>query len=75
MRLISGIPPWVSMYYEKLKAKTGKKAGDLFPNFGGFAEGGPPCSAIGNVWVGFLGGVVMWLRNSASQMRFAVGLF
>ena len=25
MRLISGIPPWVSMYYEKLQLKTGKK--------------------------------------------------
>ena len=30
MRLISGIPPWVSMYYEKLTAKTGKKAGRPF---------------------------------------------
>ena len=40
MRLISGIPPWVSMYYEKLKAKTGKKAGDLFPNFNLFVYGG-----------------------------------
>ena len=25
-----------------------------------------PCSAIGYVWVGLLGGVVMWLRNSAA---------
>ena len=40
MRLISGIPPWVSMYYEKLEAKTGKKAGDLFPNFNLFVYGG-----------------------------------
>ena len=40
MRLISGIPPWVSMYYEKLEAKTGKKAGDLFPNFDLFVYGG-----------------------------------
>ena len=40
MRLISGIPPWVSMYYEKLAAKTGKKAGDLFPNFNLFVYGG-----------------------------------
>ena len=40
MRLISGIPPWVSMYYEKLKTKTGKKAGDLFPNFNLFVYGG-----------------------------------
>ena len=40
MRLISGIPPWVSMYYEKLKLKTGKKVGDLFPNFNLFVYGG-----------------------------------
>jgi hypothetical protein len=40
MRLISGIPPWVSMYYEKLTAKTGKKIGDLFPNLGLFVYGG-----------------------------------
>ena len=40
MRLISGIPPWVSMYYEKLQLKTGKKVGDLFPNFSLFVYGG-----------------------------------
>ena len=40
MRLISGIPPWVSMYYEKLQLKTGKKVGDLFPNFNLFVYGG-----------------------------------
>ena len=40
MRLISGIPPWVSMYYEKLAAKTGKKVGELFPNLNLFVYGG-----------------------------------
>ena len=40
MRLISGIPPWVSMYYEKLEARTGKKVGELFPNFNLFVYGG-----------------------------------
>jgi hypothetical protein len=40
MRLISGIPPWVSMYYEKLAAQTGKKVGKLFPNFNLFVYGG-----------------------------------
>ena len=40
MRLISGIPPWVSMYYEKLQLKTGKKVGALFPNFNLFVYGG-----------------------------------
>jgi hypothetical protein len=41
MRLISGIPPWVLMYFEKLLAKTGKKSvKDVFPNFSVFAYGG-----------------------------------
>ena len=41
MRLISGIPPWVQMYYERLLDKTGKKyIKDLFPNFSVFVYGG-----------------------------------
>jgi hypothetical protein len=41
MRLISGIPPWCQMYFEKLSAKTGgKKIKDIFPNFKLFVYGG-----------------------------------
>ena len=41
MRMISGIPPWVQMYYERLLEKSGKKyIEDLFPNFSMFAYGG-----------------------------------
>ena len=40
MSLISGIPPWVQMYFDKLEEKTGKKAGELFPNFSLFVYGG-----------------------------------
>ena len=40
MRLISGIPPWVQMYFDKLTLKTGEKAGALFPNFTLFVHGG-----------------------------------
>jgi hypothetical protein len=41
MRLISGIPPWVQMYYERLLDKTGKKyIKDLFPNYSVFVYGG-----------------------------------
>ena len=41
MRMISGIPPWVQMYYEKLLAKTGKKdIQSIFPNFKLFTYGG-----------------------------------
>ncbi len=40
MSFISGIPPWVQMYFDKLIEKTGKKIKDLFPNFGLFVYGG-----------------------------------
>ena len=41
MTLISGIPSWVQMYYEKLQEKSGKeKIKDLFPNFSLFVYGG-----------------------------------
>lgn len=40
MRLISGIPSWVQMYFEKLKKKTGKNISTLFPNFSLFVFGG-----------------------------------
>ncbi|MBU6341612.1 MAG: GH3 auxin-responsive promoter family protein [Bacteroidetes bacterium] len=41
MRLISGIPPWVQMYYERLLQHTGKSCiKDIFPNFSVFVYGG-----------------------------------
>jgi hypothetical protein len=40
MSLISGIPPWVQMYFEKLQKKTGKLIKDIFPNFDLFIYGG-----------------------------------
>ena len=40
MTVISGIPSWVQMYFEKLQKKTGKKVGDLFKNFNLFIYGG-----------------------------------
>ncbi|MFY0674305.1 MAG: GH3 auxin-responsive promoter family protein [Bacteroidia bacterium] len=40
MRLISGIPPWVQMYFDKLQEKSGKKVGTLFPNFSLLVHGG-----------------------------------
>jgi len=40
MSLISGIPPWVQMYLEKLKQKTGKQIKDIFPKFDLFIYGG-----------------------------------
>ncbi|PST81799.1 hypothetical protein C7T94_18185 [Pedobacter yulinensis] len=41
MTLISGIPPWVQMYFDKLTAASGgKQIKDIFPNFGLFVYGG-----------------------------------
>jgi hypothetical protein len=40
MTVISGIPSWVQMYFEKLREKSGKPVGELFPNFNLFIYGG-----------------------------------
>ena len=40
MTLISGIPPWVQMYFDKLNVRTGKKIKDIFPDFNLFIYGG-----------------------------------
>jgi phenylacetate-coenzyme A ligase PaaK-like adenylate-forming protein len=40
MTVISGIPSWVQMYFEKLIEKTGKSVSELFPNFNFFIYGG-----------------------------------
>jgi len=40
MTLISGIPPWVQMYFDRIIKKTGKKIKDVFPNFSVFVYGG-----------------------------------
>ena len=41
LRLISGIPPWVQMYFERLLAATGAASVlEVFPNFSVFVYGG-----------------------------------
>lgn len=40
MTIISGIPSWVQMYFEKLQQRTGKKVGEIFKNFDLFIYGG-----------------------------------
>ena len=40
MAVISGIPSWVQMYFEKLREKTEKPVGQLFPDFRLFIYGG-----------------------------------
>ncbi len=40
MTLISGIPPWVQMYFDKLIRQRGKQVKDIFPDFSLFVYGG-----------------------------------
>jgi hypothetical protein len=40
MTVISGIPSWVQMYFEKLNQKGGKPVGEIFKNFNLFIYGG-----------------------------------
>jgi len=40
MTLISGIPPWMQMYFDRLIERSGKKVGELFPNFSVMVQGG-----------------------------------
>jgi hypothetical protein len=40
MTLISGIPPWMQMYFDRLIAVSGKKPAELFPNLSVIVHGG-----------------------------------
>ncbi len=40
MTLISGIPPWMQMYFDRLIEKGDKKIAELFPNFSIMVQGG-----------------------------------
>jgi hypothetical protein len=40
MSLISGIPPWVQMYFDRIMQRTRKKIKDVFPAFSLFVYGG-----------------------------------
>jgi hypothetical protein len=40
MTLISGIPPWMQMYFDRLVEKGGKPVKDLFPHFSVMVHGG-----------------------------------
>ena len=40
MSLISGIPPWVQMYFDELQRRTGQFIKDIFPHFSLLVHGG-----------------------------------
>jgi len=59
MRLISGIPAWVQMYFERLLARTGKaNVREVFPNFSLFVYGGVNYAPYRNRMETLIGGSV-----------------
>ena len=40
MTLISGIPPWMQMYFDELIKRKGKKVSEIFPNLSVMVQGG-----------------------------------
>ncbi len=40
LRLISGIPPWMQMYFDELIRRKGKSIAEIFPNFSIMVQGG-----------------------------------
>ena len=55
MTLISGIPSWVQMYFEKLIEKTGKPIKEIFPNFDLFVYGGVNFEPYKNKYASLIG--------------------
>lgn len=58
MTLISGIPPWLIMYFEKLTGKHGKKIRQIFPNLQLIVTGGVNYEPYRDKMEELLGGTV-----------------
>ncbi len=62
MSVISGIPSWVQMYFEKLREKTGKSIAELFPNFNFFVYGGVNFEPYKNKFESLIGKKVKYVE-------------
>lgn len=72
MTLISGIPPWLIMYFEKLTEKHGKKIKQLFPNLQLLVTGGVNYEPYRDKMEDLLGGSVDIIQTfPASEGFFA----
>ncbi|WP_185289540.1 GH3 auxin-responsive promoter family protein [Chryseobacterium lactis] len=72
MTLISGIPPWLIMYFEKLTEKHGKKIKQLFPNLQLIVTGGVNYEPYRDKMEDLLGGSVDIIQTfPASEGFFA----
>lgn len=73
LRLISGIPPWVQMFFERLEERTGDTPLERWPNLQIFVQGGVDFSPYEPVFEGFLGkGVANVEVFPASEGFFAI---
>lgn len=72
MTLISGIPPWLIMYFEKLTERNGKKIKQLFPNLQLIVTGGVNYEPYRDKMEDLLGGTVDIIQTfPASEGFFA----
>ncbi|KFF74190.1 hypothetical protein HX13_15100 [Chryseobacterium sp. P1-3] len=72
MTLISGIPPWLIMYFEKLTDKHGKKVKQIFPNLQLIVTGGVNYEPYRDKMEDLLGGTVDIIQTfPASEGFFA----
>ncbi|TVR82393.1 MAG: hypothetical protein EA409_04965 [Saprospirales bacterium] len=71
MRLISGIPPWVQMYFERLLEVTGKSnILEVFPNFSLFVYGGVNYEPYRQIMEKYIGGSVHSLETYPASEGF-----
>ena len=62
MSVISGIPSWVQMYFEKLIEKTGKSISEIFPNFNFFIYGGVNFEPYKNKFESIIGKTIDYIE-------------
>ncbi len=71
LRLISGIPPWVQMYYERLLERSGKKTVlEVFPNLHIFVHGGVNFEPYRSVLENLVGGPIDSLETYPASEGF-----
>lgn len=58
LRLISGIPPWVQMFFEQLETQTGKTPMESWPNLSLYVHGGVDFSPYRPIFDAYFGGKV-----------------
>lgn len=70
MSLISGIPPWMQMYFDRLHQRTGKKIKDIFPNFSVLVHGGVNFEPYRNKLFESIGGQVAAIETFPASEGF-----